>query len=461
MSDKKKNKVATVILAGEMSGDLNYKTPLLLNPIAGQPIIKYGIMAAREAFGDLPILVSDEDDDQLRQLTGGSVKHIIKNELQSDLDTLLQVEKLLGDSSDILLVMRADMPLLTSATLEQFVSAQLASVENNTSLLPFSRLTYQTNRSQDPDFVTKDLKDRILERSKVPNHIQDEPEFDAGVYCFPTEWLWQALPRLPISPGGEFHLTDLAQIAVDDDLTVQAISLANPAEALKIESRIHLAEAEGVIRGRINRDLMLNGVTIIDPNTTYIDWQVEIGLDSVIYPNTYLQGSTRIGQQCTIGPSSLMLDTTVGDRCEIKFSVTEQAVLEDDVDIGPYAHLRKGAHLAKGVHMGNYGEVKNSYLGPGTKMGHFSYVGDSDIGSGVNIGAGVITVNYDGQNKYPTEIGAGAFIGSDSMLVAPVKIGAGARTGAGSVVTKDVPPNSLAVGIPARVIRKKEEKDGS
>ncbi|MFL7892397.1 MAG: bifunctional UDP-N-acetylglucosamine diphosphorylase/glucosamine-1-phosphate N-acetyltransferase GlmU, partial [Anaerolineales bacterium] len=149
-----------------------------------------------------------------------------------------------------------------------------------------------------------------------------------------------------------------------------------------------------------------------------------------------------------------------GDRCNTTSSDTEHAVLEDDVDIGPFAHLRKGAHLARGVHMGNYGEVKNSYLGPGTKMGHFSYVGDATIGAGVNIGAGTITANYDGSRKHSTEIGAGAFIGSDTMLVAPLKIGAGARTGAGSVVTKDVPPNSLAVGIPARVIRKIEDNNG-
>jgi bifunctional UDP-N-acetylglucosamine pyrophosphorylase/glucosamine-1-phosphate N-acetyltransferase len=253
----------------------------------------------------------------------------------------------------------------------------------------------------------------------------------------------------------------MVQMAVADGLPVKSINLTNPIEALRIENRIDLAEAEAVLRQRINEDLMINGVSIIDPSSTYIDAQVEIGLDTVIHPNTYLRGRTRIGEGCTIGPNCFVVDTTIGDRCEIIFSETENAILEDDVDIGPFAHLRKGAHLAQGVHMGNYGEVKNSYLGPGTKMGHFSYIGDATIGPGVNIGAGVITANYDGENKHHTEIGAGAFIGSDSMLIAPLKIGEGARTGAGSVVTKDVPANSLAVGIPARVIRKKEEKDGS
>jgi bifunctional UDP-N-acetylglucosamine pyrophosphorylase/glucosamine-1-phosphate N-acetyltransferase len=461
MSDKKSNKIAAVILAGEMGGELLSETPLLLHPLSGQPIINYGIIATREAIGDPPILVSDEDDDQLRQLTEESTKHIINEEGQSWVEALMQVEQILGGACDTLLVMRADMPLLTAGTIEQFVSAHLAPGDGKTS---FMMLTFQATSSQNYDRLERGMDGSITGISddfQSFGESRDIFDYDTGVYCFTAEWLWQALPRIPLSPSGEFRLTDLIQIAADDDLPVQAISLADPYEALRVYSRIHLAEAEGVIRGRINRDMMLNGVTIIDPNTTYIDAQVEIGLDSVIYPNTYLQGSTRIGKQCTIGPNSLVVDTTVGDRCEIKFSVAENAILEDEVDIGPYAHLRKGSHLADGVHMGNYGEVKNSYLGPGTKMGHFSYIGDANIGPGVNIGAGVITANYDGQNKYPTEIGAGAFIGSDSMLIAPVKIGAGSRTGAGSVVTKDVPPNSLAVGIPARVIRKIEEKDGS
>jgi bifunctional UDP-N-acetylglucosamine pyrophosphorylase/glucosamine-1-phosphate N-acetyltransferase len=179
----------------------------------------------------------------------------------------------------------------------------------------------------------------------------------------------------------------------------------------------------------------------------------------VIWPNTYLHGSTCIGAGCTIGPNSILRDTQVGDRCRVLVSVTEQAILEDDVDIGPFAHLRKGAHLASGVHMGNFGEVKNSYLGPGSKMGHMSYLGDTTVGAKVNIGAGTITCNYDGIRKNKTEIGDRAFIGSDTMLVAPVTVGDGAVTGAGAVVTKNVPPHTLAVGMPARAIRKLKESD--
>jgi bifunctional UDP-N-acetylglucosamine pyrophosphorylase/glucosamine-1-phosphate N-acetyltransferase len=193
------------------------------------------------------------------------------------------------------------------------------------------------------------------------------------------------------------------------------------------------------------------GVTMIDPASTYIDLEVTIGQDTVIYPNTYLVGQTTIGCDCVIGPNSFVKSSTIGNGCEVRFSVTEQAVLEDNVDIGPFARLRKGAHLAEGVHMGNFGEIKNSYLGPGTKMGHFSYLGDTTTGEDVNIGAGTITCNYDGANKHRTNIDDGAFIGSDTMLVAPVNIGKRAKTGAGAVVTKDVPDDSVAYGVPARL----------
>jgi bifunctional UDP-N-acetylglucosamine pyrophosphorylase/glucosamine-1-phosphate N-acetyltransferase len=282
-------------------------------------------------------------------------------------------------------------------------------------------------------------------------------ELNVGVYCFAADWLWKALPRIPLSKKGEYYLTDAVGLAVADGLSVQALRADDPGEVIGINSRVHLAEAEALLRQRINRQWMLSGVTMIDPAATYIEPGVTIGRDTVLWPGTYLQGDTSVGEECVIGPNAIVQGTRVGNRCTILASVLEQAVLEDDVEIGPFGHLRKGAHLAQGVHMGNFGEVKNSYLGPGSKMGHFSYLGDATLGEDVNIGAGTITCNYDGVHKNPTEIGAGAFIGSDTMLVAPVKVGEGAKTGAGAVVTKNVPPKTLAVGIPARAIRKLED----
>jgi bifunctional UDP-N-acetylglucosamine pyrophosphorylase/glucosamine-1-phosphate N-acetyltransferase len=202
---------------------------------------------------------------------------------------------------------------------------------------------------------------------------------------------------------------------------------------------------------------MLAGVTIVDPAATYIEPDVMIGRDTVIWPNTHLRGKTVIGEGCSIGPNTIAEDTVIGNDCVVLAAVMEKALVENEVSIGPFAHLRKGAHLCKGVHMGNFGEVKESTLGPGTKMGHFSYIGDATLGQDVNIGAGTITCNFDGVNKNRTEIGEGAFIGSDTMLVAPVKVGAHAKTGAGAVVTKDVDDRTLVVGVPARPIRKLSE----
>lgn len=206
---------------------------------------------------------------------------------------------------------------------------------------------------------------------------------------------------------------------------------------------------------------MYAGVTVIDPATTYIDEEVSIGMDTVILPGTMITGKTRIGSACRIGPGTTIDQSIVGDRCIIRNSALEEAILEDDVSIGPFSHCRPGAHLARGVRMGNFGEVKNSYIGAETDMHHFSYIGDATVGEHVNIGAGTITCNYDGVQKNHTDIGDGAFIGSDTMLVAPIKVSEHARTGAGAVVNKDVPPGTLVVGVPARVLRRVQPLDGS
>jgi bifunctional UDP-N-acetylglucosamine pyrophosphorylase/glucosamine-1-phosphate N-acetyltransferase len=268
--------------------------------------------------------------------------------------------------------------------------------------------------------------------------------------------LWEALPRIPLSPKGEYYLTDLIGIAVAEGRWVQPVAVADASEMVGINTRVHLAEATTLMRQRINRRWMLAGVTLVDPAAVYIEPSVRIGRDTVIWPNTYLRGETTIGEGCELGPNTIVRDSHLGDRCTVLAAVMEGARLENDVDMGPFARLRKGAHLADGVHMGNFGEVKNAYLAPGVKMGHFSYLGDAEVGPGVNIGAGTITCNYDGKRKYKTVIEENVFLGSDTMLVAPVKIGAGASTGAGAVVTHDVPPNTLVIGVPARPMQKKE-----
>jgi bifunctional UDP-N-acetylglucosamine pyrophosphorylase/glucosamine-1-phosphate N-acetyltransferase len=300
----------------------------------------------------------------------------------------------------------------------------------------------------------------IVEEYVATPEQQQIKELNVGAYCFNADWLWDALHRIQKNPKkGEYYLTDIVEIAVRDNLPVQAVVHGDFSETIGINTRVHLAEAEVALRMRINREHMLNGVSMMNPAETYIEVGVKIGRDTLIMPNTYLHGNTEIGEGNVIGPNTVMRDTKIGNGCKILASVMDGAILEDDVDMGPFARLRKGAHLKSHVHMGNFGEVKDSVLGEGVKMGHFSYIGNATIGAHTNIGAGTITANYDGEKKNSTEIGEDVFIGSDTILVAPIKLGDGSRTGAGAVVTKNVPEDTLVVGMPARAIRKLERKN--
>jgi bifunctional UDP-N-acetylglucosamine pyrophosphorylase/glucosamine-1-phosphate N-acetyltransferase len=449
-------RIASVILAAGLGTRMRSSLPKVLHLLGGQPLVLYSIAAARQATGSEPLLVLGHAAEAIQQALGGQLRYVLQEPQLGTGHAVQQAEAVLRGACDLLLVTYGDMPLMTAATLRRLVEAQRGHA---------GPVTMLSVVSPDPRGFGRVLRNAQGEVVAIVEEAQATPEqlaiheLNAGAYCFAADWLWGALPRIPLSPKGENYLTDLVEIAVRDGLTVQAVVSDDLGEMIGINTRQHLAEAEALLRQRINRQWMLAGVTLVDPSSTYIEPGVQIGQDTIIWPNTYLQGNTQIGENCTIGPNSLLRDAQVGKRCQVLASMVEKAVLEDDVDIGPFARLRKGAHLAQGVHMGNFGEVKDSYLGPGTKIGHFSYVGNATIGAEVNIGAGTITCNYDGEKKHPTQIGDGAFIGSDTMLVAPVTVGAGARTGAGAVVTRDLPPNALAVGVPARVVREMEPRD--
>jgi bifunctional UDP-N-acetylglucosamine pyrophosphorylase/glucosamine-1-phosphate N-acetyltransferase len=330
-----------------------------------------------------------------------------------------QAEKAAAGQADTVLVIPGDTPLLQPETLRQFVTH---------------------HRGREAVVTALNFQDPLAAEMVI-----------SQIFCFRDEWLWTNLDRLQAEASGEGDLAGLVPLATIQGEAAGTWSAPDPLEAMSIDDRLKLARVEAEMRRRINEGWMLSGVSLVHPEATYIDAAVEIGADTVVWPSSHLQGRTRIGKACTIGPGAVIRDSTLGDRCKVELSVIEQAIMEDESNIGPFGHLRKGAHLGKGAHMGNFGEVKNSYLGPGVKMGHFSYLGDATVGEEANIGAGTITCNYDGKHKHRTIIGREAFIGSDSMLVAPVEIGDGARTGAGSVVTRDVPPGGLAYGVPARV----------
>jgi bifunctional UDP-N-acetylglucosamine pyrophosphorylase/glucosamine-1-phosphate N-acetyltransferase len=302
--------------------------------------------------------------------------------------------------------------------------------------------------------VLRDEKGYVLRVVEEPEATPDQlaiRELNAGIYVYRSDFLWPNLTRLePSAEKGEIYLTDMVELAVKEGLHVTDLVLDDPTETMGVNTRVDFAAALAAHRERINERWMLQGVTLIDPMTTYIGPKVDIGQDTVIYPNTHLRGETVIGDGCEIGPNSLLENTQVGNHCRVSVSVLEEAVMDDNSDVGPFSHLRKGAHVGEGAHVGNFGEIKNSTLGRGVKMGHVSYLGDAIIGEDVNIGAGTITCNFDGQRKHQTEIGDEAFIGSGSMLVAPLCIGPRAKTGAGSVVTRDLPEDTLVYGVPAR-----------
>ena len=443
-------RLSAVILAAGQGTRMKSRLPKVLHSLLGKPMACYPLEAARQVTHSTPVMVIGHGADQVRQVLGDQAEYVLQQPRLGTGHAVMQAEPLLANKTDLVLVIYADMPLLTAQTLGNLVDK----AQSNTG--PVSILTVTTNETRGFGRILRDARGQvsgIVEEAQATAEQLDIHELNPGVYCFRTDWLWEALKRIQISPKGEYYLTDLVSMAVADRHTIQSMSVEDPNEVIGINTRLHLAQAEALLRQRINQSWMLAGVTMIDPTTTYIEPGVRLGQDTILWPGTYLQGNTQIGEGCVIGPNTIIMDSKVGDGCTLLASMLEGALLEDHVEMGPYCHLRKGAHLCKGVHMGNFGEVKNSTLGPGAKMGHFSYLGDTSVGADVNIGAGTITCNYDGTHKYPTEIGEGAFIGSDTMLVAPVKVGAGARTGAGAVVTKDIPPHTLAVGVPARVIK--------
>jgi bifunctional UDP-N-acetylglucosamine pyrophosphorylase/glucosamine-1-phosphate N-acetyltransferase len=445
-----------IILAAGLGTRMNSSIPKVLHALGGKPLIAWSVEACKQAFKSAPTIVVGPQAPGVREAAGDDCSFVVQEERLGTGHAVLQARAALKDASDVIVVANADLPFISHATFETLAEHQ----EENA-----GPLTMLVAKSEEPRGFGRIKRDEsghvvaIIEQAHASEEELAIQELNVGVYAFDPGWLWAHIDDLPLSPKGEYYLTDLIGLASASGSRIETVEVEDQDEIIGINNRIHLAEAERVLRRRINDHWMEAGVTILDPGATYIGPEVQIGQDTVIHPNTHLIGDVHVGSGCELGPNTTIRDSTIGDGCKIESSVVEGAVLEEEVEIGPFGHLRSGAHLGRGVHMGNFGEVKNSRLEAGVKMGHFSYIGDAHIGENVNIGAGTITCNYDGEKKNKTEIGADAFIGSDTMLVAPLKIGKGARTGAGSVVTKDVPDYGLAVGVPARVIRKLDKRD--
>lgn len=449
-------KLASIVLAAGKGTRMKSNLPKVLHQVCGRPMVYYAINAAQKSGAEKIVLVIGHGAEEVQKYLRERVVYALQREQLGTGHAVQSALPALSEDYDTILVTYGDMPLLTEGTLQKLLQIQ---AKNS------GPLSMVTMISDDPKGFGRIIRGMdgsvvaIVEEVQCTEEQLSIQELNVGAYCFDAKWLWQALKRLPLSPKGEYYLTDVVDIAVQDGLRVDALTVTDNQEALGINTRVHLAEAESVMRQRILENLMMEGVTVIDPASTYVESSVRICMDTILQPNSFLRGDTVIGENCVIGPNTIITDCQVGNRCAILAVVMEKAIVEDGVDMGPFARLRKGAHLGPGVHMGNFGEVKDSYLGEGTKMGHFSYIGNATIGKDVNIGAGTITCNYDGEKKHPTVIGDRVFIGSDTMLVAPLTIEADAKTGAGAVVTHDVAAGEVVVGVPAKPIRKSKASE--
>jgi bifunctional UDP-N-acetylglucosamine pyrophosphorylase/glucosamine-1-phosphate N-acetyltransferase len=345
------------------------------------------------------------------------------------------------------LVVHGDQPLFRPETLGEVAAAHERSGAFATlaSAIDPRRPDGRVLRAPDGSFR------RIVEYRDATPEERAAPEINLGLYCFRGEALGDALARLqPNNAQGELYLTDL----FDELRPVEVVPVEDADEALGINDRVQLARAEAALKRRRLEALMLDGVTVVDPPSTFVEDGVRVGRDTVLEPFTILRGTTEIGEDCRVGPHSEITDSVLEDGVRVTHSWLSGAYVGRGSDCGPYAKLRPGAVIGPDVHVGSFAEVVRSHVGSGSAIPHFSYVGDATIGEHVNVAAGTITANFDGEHKNPTVIEDGVFVGVDTMFVAPVRIGRGSKTGAGSVVTKDVPPGSVVVGVPARVVKR-------
>ena len=441
-----------VILAAGRGSRMRSRLPKPLHRAAGKPLISYPVeLLAQCGIERIVVVISPENGEAISAVLGSGITCAVQPTPEGTAHAVASALATLPTVPSQVVVLAGDTPLVRPGSVRDLMSDHASCSGRRMTILSaadsFAPDLGHIKRSSPAGASGPVIA--IEEAAERQDDAIGPAEVNTGVYCFNGPWLADMVHRVRPAPSGERYLTALAAMGAD---AVSALPIAWADEAMGVNDRLQLAAVETVLRDRINCHWMTEGVTIVDPATTYIDADVAIGLDTVVLPNTMLTGRTVIGEECEIGPNSVVRDTVVGDRCRIVASTLEEARVHSDVSIGPYSHLRPGAWIEAGVHLGNYVEVKNSRIGSGTAAGHFCYLGDADVGDGVNIGAGTITCNYDGVDKHQTVIGRGAFIGSDTMLIAPVSVGEGGATGAGAVVTRDVPEGRRAVGVPARLL---------
>lgn len=457
--------LGVVILAAGAGTRMRSTLPKPLHELNGRPLIGYALRAAEALRARATVVVVGHGADAVMAKLGDDYSFALQSPQHGTAHAVEVALPHLPDDVRTVLVLYCDTPLLMHETLGELLREHVTKE---------ACVTVLTARVADPaqyGRIVRDDRGRVTAiveaRMATPEQLEID-EINSGMCCFDARWLRRALPLVEANASGERYLTDLVAIALRAHVPADAWPIAtvttSEIEAMGVNDRAQLAEAECALRARTMRRLMLSGVTIRDPHHTYIDDTVAIGAESVIEPGCVLRGETTIGGGCTIGPYTMVTSGTIGDGCRVVASSLEHATMEAGTDCGPFSHLRPGAVIREGAHVGNFVEIKQTTLGAHSAVGHFSYLGDATIGAHVNIAAGTITANYDGTSeKKRTEIGDGAFIGCGTVLRAPVRVGVGAETGAGSVVTHDVPDGALVVGVPARPMqrRKARRTDGT
>lgn len=436
------NSMAAIILAAGQGTRMRSEIPKVLHKVAGRYLVQHVIDQCLGAGLNKIILVIGHQGEQVQEALGQDFLYAWQREQLGTGHAVLQAEEFLNDVEDVLVVC-GDTPLLTKDTLGNLIKQHRETK---------AACTILTTNLADPTGYGRIIRNeqgevvKIVEQKDASEAELAVREINSGTYCFKTSILKEMLHRLkPDNKQGEYYLTDVIGLCRESKLPVGAYLAADSEEVMGINSRIQLAEAEKVFRKRINTYWLENGVTIVDPDNTYIEPDVQIGTDTIIYPYTFLQGKTIIGKGCQIGPACTIKDAILADHNVVTNSIILESEIGNKCTIGPFSYLRPGCKLGDQVKVGDFVELKKTTVKDGSKIPHLSYVGDAQVGSKVNIGAGTITCNYDGEKKWTTIIADGAFIGSNSNLVAPVSIHEGAYIAAGSTITSDVPADALGI----------------
>src|SRR5467141_2957160 len=434
------NGLTTVILAAGEGKRMRSRQPKVLHELCGRPLISYSLRLAR-TVGDRIVLVVGPDADAVRAAAGDGVAIVEQRERLGTGHAVLQARGHCAGVDGPILVLPSDVPLLSAETLERLVGHHATTGAAATVLTAivdrphgYGRVLRQGGRVK-----------RIVEDRDATDDEKKVGEINTSVYCFDGRRLWSVLERVrPENDQGEYYLTDVIGLLGKAGGRIEAVAVTDPEEALGVNDRKQLAALAAIQRRRILDRHMLAGVTILDPAPTYIDDTVTIGADTVIYPHLIVDVASEIGSDCVIGAGCQIRATKLGDRVQLKpYCVMAESVIEDGAVLGPFCHLRPKVHVGPQAHIGNFVELKKTRMGRGSKANHLAYLGDATIGERVNVGAGTVTCNYDGKNKNATVIEDGAFVGTNSSLVAPVTIGKGSYVAAGSTITEAVPPGSL------------------